>query len=1056
MIKVICGGSAEKVRKGLFDSISENLAKERASFLLVPEQQVLAYEDEAIHNLPSSAPLSFTVTSFSLLADIVLRKHGGLSFRTLSKPIKVLTMWNALRQVSPLLSAYKRSSFESLCPSMLACTDELKSSGILPEHLSDAIPFLEDTPAFQDKLRDISLIYSAYFSLLQNRYGDANDSLRILDNTLKKHRFFEGCDVFIDSFTDFTPIQYKIVEHIIRQAKNVVIALPTDPEGDRSFQFESVRRTFSDIKRSAERYEKELILERPEQSDSAEDPLSYLCKSLWDPTAPPLSCSVDTTDIPVECYRAKDLHDEVCACINLVRREIYRGRSYKDIVIISRDPKKYEKLLSASASQSGIPLFTSDRQPLAGRSFVTYITSLLRIISGSWQRADILAHLKCGLSGIPADDINRFELYVRRWSINGRRHFTGKDFSAPFRSFDSSASDDDPFVRSANIIKNSLFPSIIALEKELTSAPTIKDMLGAICTYLEERRVYSELSALSDRLYAIEDRKGAEQTARIYKTVLDLFDDTAYCLQDESACSVSELSSLLELLFSAADLGSIPTLQDEVILADASLYRSFGHKTAIVLGLCDGEFPRALQGESLLTHAEKERLRAEGLSLLSDPCDDASKEYLHIWRAFSCAKERLICLYPATDAAGSPTRPSSVLDRVSSLLGSVPCKNTEAVTDELLHDPLTMLVRLSLQDENGALYRFLCQYLKEKGVTSARTLSEKASLTSDHILEAPVLSNAPVSMSPSSLEDYNKCAFSYFCSRILKLEKGEKNDFSPAIAGTLIHLMIENYLKQKGESISPDGLCMDTAMKYYEDKCPEHMKESERLKMSFERAAINASLLAKYVDADLSNSSFEPMAFEVDTHRTGGLALDSEPPACVFGRIDRVDASEHDGERFLRVIDYKSGNKKFSVEEMEKGLQLQLPLYLLSLIKRGSTAPDNAGGFLYLSSAISKKTVSHASDATDTDAVLASLISGIEASGIMNALFLEKKSAKLQAMASEALEELLEKARSVSADSVSRMGKGVFSAKPQKNGKSYPCEYCAFASVCRNKKQEKK
>ena len=563
MIKIICGGSAEQIRKDIFNSVSENLAHGRTSFLLVPEQQVLAYEDEAMHNLPSSAPLNFTVTSFSLLSDIVLRKHGGLSFRTLSKPIKVLTMWNALRQVSPLMSAYKRSSFESLCPSMLACADELKSSGILPEHLSDAIPFLDDAPAFQDKLRDISLVYSVYFSLLQNRYGDANDSLRILDNTLKKHRFFEGCDVFIDSFTDFTPIQYRIVEHIIRQAKNVTIALPTDPEGDRSFQFESVRRTFSDIKKSAESYEKELTTERPDQSNSANDPLSYLCKNLWDPTSARLQCDVESADFPVECYRAKDLHDEVCACINLVRREIYRGRSYKDIVIISRNPKKYEKLLSASAAQSGIPLFASDRQPLAGRSFVTYLTSLLRIISGSWQRADVLAHLKCGLSGISADDLNRFELYVSRWKTNGKRHFTGKDFSAPFNSFNASSTD-DPFVQSANLIKNSLFPSIIALEKELTSAPTIKDMLAAICNYLEERKVYAELSALSDRLLAIDDRKGAEQTARIYKTVLDLFDDTAYCLQDEPACSVSELSSLLELLFSSADLGSIPTLQDEV------------------------------------------------------------------------------------------------------------------------------------------------------------------------------------------------------------------------------------------------------------------------------------------------------------------------------------------------------------------------------------------------------------------------------------------------------------------------------------------------------------
>ena len=1058
MIKIICGRAAEQVRKDLFHAVSENLTNGRKSYLLVPEQQVLAYEDEAIRNLPSSAPLNFTVTSFSLLSDIVLRKHGGLSFRTLSKPIKVLSMWNALHQVSPLLKAYRRSSFESLCQSMLVCTDELKSAGILPEHLEDAVQFLGDTPALQDKLSDISLIYSAYFSLLQNRYGDANDSLRILNETLKKHRFFEGADVFIDSFTDFTPIQYRIIEHMIRQAKNVVIAFPCDPETDSSFQFESVRRTFDDIKKSAQRYEKDVLTERSENTRNTDGPLSYLCKSLWDPTASRFS-STDISDIPIEIYKAKDLHDEVCACINLVRREIYRGRSFKDVVILSRNPKKYEKLLSASAAQSGIPLFTSDRQPLAGRSFVTYLTSLLRIMSGGWQRSDLLAHLKCGLSGISTDDVNRFELYVSRWNINGKAHFTGKEFSAPFKKLgDSASKDGDAFLDSANLIKNTLFPSILALEKELTSAPTIKDMLVSLCNYLEERKVYTELHELSERLYKINDRKGADQTSRIYKTVLDIFDDTAYCLQDEAACSVSELSSLLELLFSAADLGSIPTLQDEVILADASLYRSFGHKTAIVLGLCDGEFPRPTQSEGLITLTEKERLRAEGLPLLSDPCDDASKEYLHVWRAFSCAKERLICTYPATDAAGSPTRPSIVLARVSAIFGTLPCKNTEDVTEEILHDPLSMLMRLSLQKKNSALYDFICKYLEEKGVDSARAFSKEESLVKEHTLCDSTDAPKPDSISPSALEEYNKCAFSYFCSRILKLQSGEKNSFSPALAGTLIHMMIENYLKQTDKSLSPDELCMDAAMRCYEDTCPEHLRDSERLKMNFERTAINAALLARYVDMEMENTSFKPMAFEVDTHRTGGLKLECDPPTRVFGRIDRVDEADCNGEKFLRVIDYKSGKKKFTVDAMEKGIQLQLPLYLLSLVKGGAstgTVKKTAGGFLYLSSAITKKTVSHAADAANTDAVMTSLLLCIETSGIMNSLFVKKKNARLQAMTDEALDELLSKARSVSSESVSRMGKGVFSAKPQKNEKTYPCDYCAYAAICRKEKHDK-
>ena len=46
------------------------------------------------------------------------------------------------------------------------------------------------------------------------------------------------------------------------------------------------------------------------------------------------------------------------------------------------------------------------------------------------------------------------------------------------------------------------------------------------------------------------------------------------------------------------------------------------------------------------------------------------------------------------------------------------------------------------------------------------------------------------------------------------------------------------------------------------------------------------------------------------------------------GRIDRIDVSEDAEHVYVKVIDYKSGNKKFDLAALYYGLQLQLVVYM--------------------------------------------------------------------------------------------------------------------------------
>ena len=51
------------------------------------------------------------------------------------------------------------------------------------------------------------------------------------------------------------------------------------------------------------------------------------------------------------------------------------------------------------------------------------------------------------------------------------------------------------------------------------------------------------------------------------------------------------------------------------------------------------------------------------------------------------------------------------------------------------------------------------------------------------------------------------------------------------------------------------------------------------------------------------------------------------------GIIDRVDVYRKDGNVYLRVVDYKTGSKEFSLDDVRQGLNVQLLLYLFTLLK---------------------------------------------------------------------------------------------------------------------------
>ena len=161
--------------------------------------------------------------------------------------------------------------------------------------------------------------------------------------------------------------------------------------------------------------------------------------------------------------------------------------------------------------------------------------------------------------------------------------------------------------------------------------------------------------------------------------------------------------------------------------------------------------------------------------------------------------------------------------------------------------------------------------------------------------------------------------------------------------------MLEKFFEQVAEeeidlhAFTAEQMCerVDKIIEeYLAAVCPEEMQRTPRLLHLLTRLRRMARLVVGELCEELKQSRFTPVLFEAGL-RDGRADDPGELPftlpdgtrVSLYGRIDRVDAYTNGDKTYLRVIDYKSGDKTFSLDDVARGLNLQLLVYLFSLWK---------------------------------------------------------------------------------------------------------------------------
>jgi len=430
-----------------------------------------------------------------------------------------------------------------------------------------------------------------------------------------------------------------------------------------------------------------------------------------------------------------------------------------------------------------------------------------------------------------------------------------------------------------------------------------------------------------------------------------------------------------------------------VRLLEATQARGLAFRVVILPGLIEGGFPRAPERDWVYSVAERERLAAAGLFLEDlSPRRFEAKEAHFFYHAINQATERVYLTYPRAEATGEETVPSPFLDEVRDVYAeaagcAIPVRELDPTTydvraiasptegarallaslyqttpeDALVLHLYNEAVRAGWVDQQ-LLRRVQIERQREQGMWGPFTgvLTDE---TLRHLLRGRFGPRRVYS--PSQLNTYGQCPFQFFCRRLLRLERREEAslDLVALDRGYLLHAILQSFFERHTRG----PLVPERRREYRE----EMAQVAERIFAEYEQKAlpINRALwelekaeildtVIRFLDAEIAyqrqtGGRMRPHWLELGfgmgpeekdrchpdstreylvLRRAGApsgrvRATAEEDRIQIRGRMDRVDRSD-DG-RYI-AYDYKSGSGA-SVEEMEEGTDLQIPLYILAL-----------------------------------------------------------------------------------------------------------------------------
>lgn len=684
-------------------------------------------------------------------------------------------------------------------------------------------------------------------------------------------------------------------------------------------------------------------------------------------------------------------------CIEIDKLVRTKSYAYRDIAIVTGALESYAPYVNDLFGLYDIPVFVDYSRKLILNPMIEYIRAGLLAVRKNFTYESVMHLLRSGVTGIALEDIDEFDNYITSLGIKGYKNYKNDFARFPkfLRSYDGKkVSITDDAVRTLgriNVTRRQIISILSPLMTIASGKHTATEISRCVYHFVADNDLYEKISTYAKQFEADQDMARKKEYDQVYREFMVLLDRIAGVI-GEDELDLGEYTKILDAGISEIKIGVVPGQTDYVLFGDIERSRLKEIKVLFFVGINDGSIPKTSGGGGMISDLDREYLHRD-YELAPTSREKMFTQRLYLYMNMTKPSEKLYMSYANTDALGQALKPSYLIETVKGMMPGlcIVYKDNHISMDNIygkndINQYLSELIRqyaagvISEEDEKLflAMYdeKFDAQNAAEKNAAEKNTNETNSNETNTneqrinrrntdelkklrkaafYKYEAKPIAREIVNAlygqvivnSVSRLERYAGCAYSHFLQYGLKLAERENFDVSRMDIGNIYHEVMQRFaafvtdhgidwgqLDEKQAAAIFDEIYDSVVNSYGESlffKDARSSYEIEKMKRVLLRTVDTVAFQVR-------KTSFRPKHFELEFKSELDLekfkvGLTDDEKIKIRGKIDRVDTHEDSEAVYVKIVDYKSSNKKLDLIQLYNGLSLQLVIYLDQAVK---------------------------------------------------------------------------------------------------------------------------
>jgi ATP-dependent helicase/nuclease subunit B len=945
-----------------------------------------------------------------------------------------------------------------------------------------------------NKLHDIVYIYDRFEHYLRGRYIDTEDYMNLVVEKMNESQFLKEAEIWIDGFYKFTPQNYRIIEKLMILTKGLSISFPIDfsgknREGD---LFKVPEAAFEEVQDIAMKYgiPGEIVDLGKLNKNSANTPeMKHIQQEFY--AYPYKAFEEEIKNIYL--FEALNTYTEIeNAAIKIVSLVRERGYRWRDIAIVTNDMESYGPLIERVLNEHEIPFFMDYKRSVMHNPIIEFLLSSLEVVLRGYRYEEMFRFLKTGFGGVDTEKCEKLENYALKYGVRGHKRWK--------EEFTSELDKEKEVLEELNKVKEKFMAAFVKLEKGIKGKKTVEEITRSLYDFLDDMQIQTQLEEWIDQLREKGRYEYVYENTQIWNILMEMLDQLVEIL-GENQITLKEYIRILEAGFLSLEIAIIPTAMDQVLVGSIQRSKSHDIKALFIVGTNDGILPSSRKEEGILSDEERLYLTEKGVELASDRERKACEEKFMIYDAFSKPSEYLWVSYAVADGEGKAMRRSILIDRLLRLFTNI------KIQSDITYDGVGELNFISTPK---GTFKYLVENIRrsangesiepiwwnvydwyysrsewdEKRQTVLKGLFHDNQVFSIYEEDAKKIYNLPIRSSISRLEMFSRCPFAHFVQYALSPKDREVFQIYAPDVGEIFHRCIEMFTQElKKRNIDWKNLQKEQCYQIMDEVIDEIVPVYRRgVLLSTHRYLYLINRLKRIgkraiwtLTDHIKRGSFEPLGNEIrfgigQFYPPIKIELPDGETVYLEGRIDRVDILEDEENCYIKIIDYKSGSKDFSLSDIYYGLQVQLIVYLDAILtnqnKLTTKEVKPAGVFYFKIDDPLIKTEEKVIEVIEKEIrkelkmkglvlkdaqIVRKMDCEIEGHSEVIPVGLKKNGefySNSSAVADEEFASILKHVRKLLQEITYEILKGNIAIRPVKVGKRKACDFCDYHSIC--------